>query len=86
MRKSALELAGLPVPGDDVLELPAEEYQTRFTAAQDNIAKLAAKGLKLGGKGAGCVKTDGLDDRHGIRGAAHQSGRVDPDFEGRRHA
>ena len=55
-RKSALELAGLPVPGEDVLGLPADQYAPRVTAAKDNVAKLGEKGLKLGGKGATWVK------------------------------
>ncbi len=56
-RKSALELAGLPVPSDDVLGLPADKYSARLTTAKDNLAKLTAKGMKLGGKGDGFVKS-----------------------------
>jgi hypothetical protein len=55
-RKGALELAGLPVPSEDVLALPAEQYQSRLNAAKDHLQKLTAKGLKLGGKGDGFVR------------------------------
>jgi hypothetical protein len=55
-RKSALELAGLPVPGDEVLSLPADQYGPRAEAAKTNVGKLAEKGLKVGGRGAAWVK------------------------------
>jgi hypothetical protein len=55
-RKSALELAGLPVPAEAILDLPSKDYEPRVTAAKDQVAKLGAKGLKLGGKGAAWVQ------------------------------
>jgi len=55
-RKSALELAGLPLPADAVLELNAAEYQPRLTQATANLKALAERGMKLGGKGAEWVK------------------------------
>jgi hypothetical protein len=55
-RKAALELAGLPVPGDTILDLPAKDYEPRVTAAKDQVAKLNTKGMKLGGKGDAWVK------------------------------
>ncbi|HVM48380.1 MAG TPA: hypothetical protein VMU04_10150 [Candidatus Acidoferrum sp.] len=54
-RKSALELAGLPVPPDNILHLPGKDYETRVTAAKDQVGRLNAKGLKLGGKGSAWV-------------------------------
>ncbi len=55
-RKGALELAGLPVPSDDILDLPSKDFDARVAAAKDQVGKLGAKGLKLGGKGATWVK------------------------------
>lgn len=55
-RKSALELAGLPVPGDAILDLPSKDYEPRVTAAKEQVAKLNARGMKLGGKGDAWVK------------------------------
>jgi hypothetical protein len=55
-RKSALELAGLPVPGDAILDLPSKDYETRVAAAREQAAKLNARGMKLGGKGDAWVK------------------------------
>jgi hypothetical protein len=56
MRKQAVELAGLPMPADEVLSLGADQFDGRLTTAKENVAKLAAKGMKLGGKGEGWVK------------------------------
>jgi hypothetical protein len=46
-RKQQVEMAGLPDPGKDVLELEAEQFNTRFSAAKDQLTKLGAKGLNL---------------------------------------
>ena len=56
LRKSQIELAGLPVPADPVLSAKAEEYDASLSAAKANLATLAAKGMKLGGKGDAWVK------------------------------
>jgi hypothetical protein len=50
-RKSALELAGLPPPGDDILSLPADQYNSRVTNAKENARRLTEKGIKVGGRG-----------------------------------
>lgn len=50
-RKSALELAGLPSPTDDILNLSADQYTTRVTNAKENARRLGEKGIKLGGRG-----------------------------------
>jgi hypothetical protein len=50
-RKSAIELAGLPVPGEDILNLPADQYNTRVTNAKENARRLGEKGIKVGGRG-----------------------------------
>jgi hypothetical protein len=55
-RKSAIELAGLPVPSDDILGLPAADYIPRVEAARGQFTKLGERGLKIGGKGDGWVK------------------------------
>lgn len=55
-RKGALELAGLPVPGDEVLKLATAEYDGRLKQAKANIATLAEKGLKVGGRGEALVQ------------------------------
>ncbi len=54
-RKSALEACGLPVPPDAVLSLPSKDYEPKLAAAKEQVGKLGAKGLKLGGKGAAWV-------------------------------
>lgn len=54
-RKSALEICGLPVPPESILDLPSKDYEPRLTAAKEQVGKLNAKGLKLGGKGAAWV-------------------------------
>ena len=55
-RKSALELAGLPVPSDEVLGLPGTDYEKRLVEARANVAKLGEKGMTLGGKGSTWVR------------------------------
>ena len=54
-RKSALETCGLPVPPDAILSLPSKDYEPKLAAAKEQVGKLNAKGLKLGGKGAAWV-------------------------------
>jgi len=56
MRKQVVELAGLPMPADDVLALADAEFTPRFDAAKANIGALSKRGLKVGGKGAAIVK------------------------------
>ena len=56
-RKEALELCGLPVPGEAVLGLPSAEYSGRLAAAKEQVGKLKAKGLALGGKGSAWVSS-----------------------------
>jgi len=55
-RKSALELAGLPMPVENILDLPSKDYEPRVAAAKEQVAKLSARGLKVGGKGAAWVQ------------------------------
>jgi hypothetical protein len=50
-RKSALELADLPVPVDDILNLPADQYNSRVANAKENVRRLGEKGIKAGGRG-----------------------------------
>lgn len=56
MRKQQIELAGLPLPTDELLGLPEAEYTPRFDAAKANVAALSERGFKLKGKGDGLVK------------------------------
>ncbi len=60
-RKTSLELAGLPDPGEAILKLPATEFNSAREQAVKNLAALAGKGLTLGtaekpGRGAKLVK------------------------------
>lgn len=56
MRKSQVELAGLPMPGDDVLGLEEKDFTPRFDAAKANVTDLNKRGLKNGGRGSSLVK------------------------------
>ena len=56
-RKEALELCGLPVPGETILGLPGSEYSGRLAGAKEQVAKLKAKGLTVGGKGGAWVSS-----------------------------
>ena len=42
-------------PPDSILGLPSKDYEPRLTAAREQVGKLNAKGLKLGGKGSAWV-------------------------------
>lgn len=57
LRGQIVALAGLPGAPDAVLELAQAPFEAAVTAAKDNVAKLADKGLKLGGKGDAWVKS-----------------------------
>jgi hypothetical protein len=50
-RKSAVVLCGFPVPSDEILGLPAADYQARLTGMQANLKDAGKKGLALAGKG-----------------------------------
>lgn len=56
MRKQQVELAGLPLPADDVLGLAEADYTPRFDTAKKNLDALVKRGFKAAGKGAGLVK------------------------------
>lgn len=57
MRKSAVALAGLPEAGEDVLKLPADQFDTRLKAAQANVKSMTDTfGFALNGKGTEWVK------------------------------
>lgn len=56
MRKSSIELCGLPAAPDAVMALPAADYTSRMTDATANVADMGKRGYKLGGKGDGFVK------------------------------
>jgi hypothetical protein len=56
MRKQQIELAGLPVPAEELLGLPEADYTPRFDAAKANVEALTKRGLKVGGKGSAIVK------------------------------
>lgn len=56
MRKQQIELAGLPMPADAVLELNEAEYAPRFESAKTNVKNLGERGFKVGGRGAGLIK------------------------------
>lgn len=54
LRKSQVELAGLPMPADAVLA--ADDFQAQFDTAKTHLTQLGEKGFKLGGKGDKLVK------------------------------
>lgn len=56
LRKKSVELAGLPLPPDNILQLPTAEFEPALTAAQANVAKMGERGLKIGGKGENWVR------------------------------
>ena len=56
LRKGQVELAGLPLPADTVLSAKADDFGKALDGAKANLATLAAKGMKLGGKGDAWVK------------------------------
>jgi hypothetical protein len=55
-RKSMVELAGLPNPGESILGLPQADFTGRLDQAKKNVTALAERGMKLGGKGDAWVK------------------------------
>lgn len=57
-RKTILETAGLPVPDDKILSLPATEFNALHADVAKNLKAAEAKGMSLKGKGAAFLKTN----------------------------
>ncbi len=55
-RRGALELCGAPVPSDEVLALPADQFAARKGIADKQIKAMATKGLVLKGRGTAIVE------------------------------
>ena len=70
-RKSALELAGLPVPGEDVLGLPAEQYAGAAGDGEGQRAEAGGQGHETGRQRRCLGEADGLARRDRVRRPAH---------------
>jgi hypothetical protein len=56
LRKQAVELAGLPMPGEEILGGTNEAFTASVAEAKANVKTLEGKGLKLKGRGSKLVE------------------------------
>lgn len=68
-RQHGLELASLPSPSPDILTLAQPEFAARQAQTAANLAALAQRGLKPGGKGAAFVVAHAWDTAAEFAGA-----------------
>lgn len=55
MRKQQVELAGLPMPTDELLGSDEPVFAARFGEAKANLVAFGKRGLKVGGKGTAII-------------------------------